>query len=346
MNSDQPAPDAASRPATSPLPLVTLEAVRAAADRLDGIVVRTPVIAFGPPEHSLWLKAESLQSIGAFKIRGAYNALASLTTDERRRGAVAFSSGNHGRGVARAARLLGMPAVVVVPTDAPPVKVRAIQADGAQVVLAGTSGDERRAAAERIAAERGMALIPPFDDDRIIAGQGTIGLELVEQLPDLAVVVIPIGGGGLASGIAVAIRALRPDVRLIGVEPAMAADARDSLAQGRIVTWSAADTARTIADGARTAHLGLRTFAHLRALLDSVVTVTDAEIAAGVRLAAEESRLVVEPTGALAVAALAFHRSELGSDVRAGSTVGVVSGGNVDPDRYRDWLASPIPDWA
>jgi threonine dehydratase len=330
---------------TAAPPLVTLEAIRAAAIRLDGIVMRTPVIEFGPREGSLWLKAESLQSIGAFKIRGAYNALASLTADERARGVVAFSSGNHGRGVARAARLLGIHAVVVIPIDAPDVKVRAIAADGAEIVQAGTSGDERRAAAEQIAAQRGMALIPPFDDDRIIAGQGTIGLELIEQLPDLTVVVIPIGGGGLASGIAGAIRALRPDVRLVGVEPELAADARDSLAQDRIVTWPATDTARTIADGARTTHLGLRTFEHLRALIDSIVTVTDAEIAAGVRLAAEQSRLVVEPTGALAVAALAFRGREVRGDRRAGSVVGVVSGGNVDPDRYREWLAAPIPDW-
>jgi len=343
MHDRSPGPDAADPPTTPPL--VTLEAVRTAAARLDGIVTRTPVIAFGPPERSLWLKAESLQSIGAFKIRGAYNALASLTADERLRGAVAFSSGNHGRGIARAARLLGMPAVVVIPLDAPAVKVRAIAAEGAEIVQAGTSGDERRAAAEQIARDRGMALIPPFDDDRIIVGQGTIGLELIEQLPDLSAVAIPIGGGGLASGIAVAIRALRPDVRLIGVEPELAADARDSLARGRIVTWPAADTARTIADGARTTHLGLRTFDHLRALLDSIVTVTDAEIAAGVRLAAEESRLVVEPTGALAVAALAFRGSDVRGDGRPGSVVGVVSGGNVDPDRYREWLSAPIPNW-
>jgi len=151
-------------------PLVTLEAIRAAAARLHGIAIRTPVVEFGSPERSMWLKAESLQSIGAFKIRGAYNALASLTADERGRGAVAYSSGNHGRGVARGARLLGIPAVVVIPVDAPAVKVRAIAADGAEIVRAGTSGDERRAAAEQIASDRGMALIPPFDDDRIIAG--------------------------------------------------------------------------------------------------------------------------------------------------------------------------------
>ncbi|HVA86198.1 MAG TPA: threonine/serine dehydratase [Candidatus Saccharimonadales bacterium] len=325
--------------------LVGLEAIRTAAAGLAGIVMRTPVVELGGSERSLWLKAESLQSIGAFKIRGACNALASLSAEERARGAVTYSSGNHGRGVARAARLLGIPAIVVIPTDAPAVKVRAIAADGAEIVAAGTSGDERRAVAERIAAERGMALVPPFDDDRIIAGQGTIGLELLDQLPDLSAVVIPIGGGGLASGISAAIRALRRNVRLIGVEPEFAADARDSLAAGRIVAWPASATARTIADGARTTALGRRTFAHLSALLDSIVTVSEPEIAAGIRLAAEQARLVVEPTGALAVAALAFRARELGIDGRTGPVVGIVSGGNVDPERYREWLAAPIPDW-
>ena len=325
-------------------PLVGLHRVIEAAETLKGVAVRTPLVPFGPPEHRRFLKAESLQPIGAFKIRGAYVAVASLSADERSRGVITYSSGNHAQGVARAARLLGAPAVVVMPSDAPEIKRARVAADGAEIVVVGTASDERQAVAEQIAAERGLAIIPPFDDDRVIAGQGTVGLEVAESLPDIAAVLVPIGGGGLASGIAVAIRALIPDARVVGVEPELSADARESLAAGRIVTWSAADVSRTIADGTRTRALGRRTFAHLSRLLDSIVTVSEAEIAAGVRLAAEESRLVVEPSGALSVAALAFHAGEIGLDALDGrSVVAVVSGGNVDPERYLEYLGAPVP---
>ena len=194
-----------------------------------------------------------------------------------------------------------------MPSDAPAIKRARVAADGAEIVTVGTASDERRAVAERLAAERGLAIIPPYDDDRIIAGQGTVGLEIVADLPDVAAVLVPIGGGGLASGVAVAIKSLRPDARVIGVEPELAADARDSLERGEIVRWPADMVSRTIADGTRTQALGVRTFAHLSAYLDSVITVSEIEIAAGVRLAAERSRLVVEPSGRVAIAALAFH---------------------------------------
>jgi threonine dehydratase len=324
-------------------PLVTIDAIRAAAATLHGIAIRTPLVPFGRPEARRFLKAESLQPIGAFKIRGAYVAVASLPADERARGVITYSSGNHAQGVARAARLLGVPAVVVMPSDAPVLKKARVEADGAEVVIVGTSSEERQQVAEAIAAERGLAIIPPFDDDRIIAGQGTVGLEIAEDLPDVAAVLVPIGGGGLASGIAVAIRALVPAALLIGVEPELAADARDSLRQGRIVRGAAADVSRTIADGARTTAIGVRNFAHLSRLLDDVVTVSEGDIAAGVRLAAEESRLVVEPTGALTVAALAFRSAEAGLDGLDGPIVAVVSGGNVDPERYRHMLEAPLP---
>ncbi len=245
--------------------------------------------------------------------------------------------------MARSARLLGAPAVVVMPSDAPAIKRERVAADGAEIVIVGTASDERQRVAEQMARERGLAIIPPYDDDRIIAGQGTIGLEVLEELPDLAAILIPIGGGGLASGIAVAVKALRPAVRVIGVEPELAADARDSLARGEIVHWTAEQVSRTIADGTRTQALGARTFAHLRAHLDSIVTVSEAEIAAAVRLAAERSRLVVEPSGALSIAALAFHAAEIGLADLLGPVVAVVSGGNVDPDRYREFLSAPIP---
>jgi threonine dehydratase len=323
--------------------LVSIEAIRAAAVALRGIAVRSPLVAFGEPADRRWLKAESLQPIGAFKIRGAYVAIASLTPDERARGVITYSSGNHAQGVARAARLLGAPAVVVMPSDAPAIKRARVAADGAEIVVVGTASDERQRVAETLARERGLSIIPPFDDDRIIAGQGTVGLEIAEDVADLACVLVPIGGGGLASGVATAIRSLQPAARVIGVEPELAADARESLARGEIVRWPAELVSRTIADGTRTQALGHRTFAHLSAYLDRVVTVTEAEIAGAVRLAAEQCRLVVEPSGALSLAAMAFRAGELGLTGAGGSVVAVISGGNVDPERYLELLASPIP---
>jgi threonine dehydratase len=323
--------------------LVTLDRIREAARALEGVAIHTPLVPFGRPEDRTFLKAESLQPIGAFKIRGAYVAVASLTADERARGVITYSSGNHAQGVARAARLLGVPAVIVMPSDAPAVKARRVAEDGAEIVVVGPSSAERQARAEQIAADRGLAIIPPFDDDRIIAGQGTAGLEIAEAVPDLAGVLVPIGGGGLASGVAAAVRALHPRARIVGVEPELAADARESLAAGRIVSWPAEQVGRTIADGTRTQALGARTFAHLSRLLDDVVTVSEAEIVAGVRLAAEESRLVVEPSGALSVAALRYHALEAGLADAAGPVVAVVSGGNVDPERYLSYLSTPLP---
>jgi len=325
----------------SPLPLVDIGAIRAAARTLEGIAIRTPLIAFGRPEERVLLKAESLQPIGAFKIRGAYTAIAALDPATRARGVITYSSGNHAQGVARAALLFGVPAVIVMPSDAPGIKRARVAADGAEIVEVGTASEERRTVAERIAAERGLTVIPPYDDDRIIAGQGTCGLEIAEDVPDLTAVLVPIGGGGLASGVAAAVKALRPRARVVGVEPELAADARESLAAGRIVGWPAELVSRTIADGTRTQSLGRRTFAHLAALMDAVITVTEAEIAAAVRLAAEESRLVVEPSGALTIAAVRFHRDEVGAP--DGPVVAVVSGGNVDPDAYLRYLAAPIP---
>ena len=324
-------------------PLVGLDRIRAAARILDGIAMRTPLVGFGSADGRVLLKAESLQPIGAFKIRGAYTTVASLGAETRARGVITYSSGNHAQGVARAARLFGIPAVVVMPSDAPAVKRARVAADGAEIVVVGTASEERRLVAERIAAERGLTVVPPYDDDRIIAGQGTCGLEIAEAVRDLALVLVPVGGGGLASGVAAAVKAVHPRARVIGVEPELAADARESLETGRIVTWPADLVSRTIADGTRTQALGRRTFAHLSALMDAVVTVSEAEIAAAVRLAAEESRLVVEPSGALTVAAVRFHREEIGTPVGAGTVVAVVSGGNVDPAEYRHYLEAPIP---
>ncbi len=327
-----------------PLPaLVTLEEIRAAADILRGITVRTPLVPFGRPERRHWLKAESLQPIGAFKLRGAYVAAAMLTPEERRRGLITYSSGNHAQGVARAARLFGVPAVIVMPSDAPALKRARVEADGAQVVIVGTASEERRRVAEELAAARGLAIIPPYDDRWIVAGQGTTGLEIAEDMPEVAAVLVPIGGGGLAAGVAAAITALVPNARLIGVEPELAADARDSLAQDRIVAWPPELVSRTIADGTRTQSIGRLNFAHLREQLDAVITVSEAEIAAAVRLGAEEARLVVEPSGALPIAAMRFRAAEAGLAGLDGPIVGVVSGGNVDPDRFLEYLEAVVP---
>jgi threonine dehydratase len=323
--------------------LVTIDEIRAAAKILGGIALHTPLVPFGAPELRQWLKAESLQPIGAFKLRGAYHTVAVLPPEERARGVITYSSGNHAQGVARAARLFGVPAVIVMPSDAPPLKKARCEADGAEVVVVGTASDERKRVAGMIAAARGLAIIPPFDDRRIIAGQGTCGLEIADDMPDISAVLVPVGGGGLASGVAAAIRALAPRAKVIGVEPELAADAQQSLAQGAIVRWEADLVSRTIADGTRTQAIGRLNFAHLSTQMDRIVTVSEAEIAAAVRLAAEEARLVVEPSGALSAAAMRFHARELGLDPADGPIVGVVSGGNVDPDRYLEYLAAPVP---
>ena len=323
--------------------LVDIEDVRAAARTLRGIAIRTPLVAFGPPGDRRFLKAESLQPIGAFKIRGAYNAVAGLDPEARARGVITYSSGNHAQGVARAARLFGVPAVIVMPSDAPAIKRARVEADGAEVVVVGTASEERRMVAEALAEERGLNVIPPFDDPRIVAGQGTVGLEIAVDRPDVAAVLVPVGGGGVAAGVAAGIRAMAPSARVIGVEPELAADAKASLDADEIVTWDAALVSRTIADGTRTQAIGRLNFAHLREQLEAIVTVSEEEIAAAVRLAAEEARLVVEPSGALPIAAMRFHAAQSGLLDLRGPIVGVVSGGNVDPNRYLAYLEAPLP---
>lgn len=329
-------------------PLVTIDDIRRAAANLAGIAIRTPLVPFGTAGGAAdgpWVlvKAESLQPIGAFKIRGAYHAISQLSAAERERGVVTHSSGNHAQGVARAARLLGAHAVIVMPSNAPAVKRRRVEADGAEIITVGPASSEREQKAEELVRERGLHFVPPYDDDRVIAGQGTVGLEIAEDVPDLAAVLVPIGGGGLSSGVAVAIRALHPGARIIGVEPEVAADAQQSLREGRRVRWDADRTGSTIADGVRSQQIGVRPFAHLSQLLDDVVTVTEAEIAATIRLLSEEARLVAEPSGAVAPAAARFRAREAGLVGLFGTVVAVVSGGNVDPDRYREYLGAPLP---
>ena len=247
--------------------------------------------------------------------------------------------------MARAARLLGIRAVIVMPDDAPAVKVAGVRADGGEIDVVGPAGEDRIRRADELAASDGLVLIPSYDDARIIAGQGTAGLEIAEQLVELgyeagpATVLVPIGGGGLASGVATAIRALRPDATILGVEPELAADARDSLREGRVVRWDPALTGRTTADGMRASSLGALTFAHLHARLDGVVTVSEAEIARAMVRAARGARLVVEPSGATTLAAWLFHADELPAD---GPVVALLSGGNVDPATYAALLAAGV----
>lgn len=316
---------------TRPPDLVTLDAIRAAAARLDGVALRTPLLAW---DASMWLKPENLQPVGSFKIRGAYNKVAALSDEERAAGVITYSSGNHAQGVARAARLLGVPATIVMPDNATAIKVAGVERDGARIVRCGPASDERRTLAERIATQHGLTLVPPYDDLEIIAGQGTIGLEIVNDLPEVTSVLVPVGGGGLASGIATSVKELRPRTRVIGVEPELAADARDSLRAGQIVAWPAEAVARTAADGMRTQQLGELPFAHLSHYLDDIVTVSEDEISEAVRALASGARLVAEPSGATALAAHLSGRA--GSDAQR---VVIVSGGNVDPARYAAILA-------
>lgn len=328
--------------------LVTLTDIEAAAERLRGVAMRTPLLPFGPYDDDpdaprAWLKPENLQPIGAFKIRGAYNALSQLSEAERAAGVVTHSSGNHAQGVSRAARLLGMHAVIVMPTDAPAIKVAGVQADGAEIDFVSADNEERIARADQLAEERGLVLVPSYDDARIVAGQGTVGLEIVQQLAELEerpgrplTVLAPIGGGGLSSGVCIAVKGVRPDASVLGVEPELAADAADSMRLDRIVRWAPELTGRTIADGVRTSALGAVPFAHLRRLLDGVVTVTEQQIKQAMAEAASVARLVVEPSGAITIAAWLHHRAELPPE---GDTVIIVSGGNVDPELYRALLA-------
>ncbi|SHF54401.1 threonine ammonia-lyase [Streptoalloteichus hindustanus] len=305
--------------------LLTMDDVRAAARRIRPHVVRTPLLPAGwsAPGHPLWLKAENLQPSGAFKLRGATNAILNLSPGTT--GVVTHSSGNHGRALAHAARAAGLPATVVVPDNTPPVKIAAIRELSAQVVVV-PPGDRERVA-EELRARHGFVLVPPFESPAVIAGQGTVGLEIAEDLPEVATVLVPVSGAGLISGIAVALRALLPEVRIIGVEPADAADAAESLRTGHLVRWSPERTARTVADGLRAPSLGELTWAHVRQLVDDIVQVREDEILAAMRVLATQARLVAEPSGAVAAAAYQAHHASFPH----GPVVAVVSGGNVEP---------------
>jgi threonine dehydratase len=322
--------------------LVTIEAISAAAARIAGIAIKTPLVrapfkgVSGPgTSRDVWLKAESLQPIGSFKLRGAANKILQLKPEELRRGVITYSSGNHAQGVAYAARSVGAKAVIVMPSNAPGIKREATLALGAEIVDVGMASSERLEVAEQLVREHGYVVIPPYDDEQIIAGQATCGLEIVEKLPDVDLVLSPVSGGGLLSGTATAVKLLQPKARVFGVEPELAGDTAESFRTGKIVTWPAELTSRTIADGLRTQSIGVRNFAHIQAYVDGIITVTEAEIRAAMRAIVATVRLVPEPSGAVTTAALLFHAAELPPFRKA---VALVSGGNVDPKMLADVL--------
>ena len=303
---------------------VTLERIRQARERIRDVAKVTPLIDVSDVAgRPLSLKCESLQPGGAFKIRGAYNMVAQLPKADRDRGVITYSSGNHGQAVAIAARAVGVPAVVVMPTTAPKIKIEGAKTYGAEVVFEGTTTLHRKARAEQIAAERRLIMVPPFDHEWIIEGQGTVGLEILEQCEAVGTVLVPIGGGGLISGVAAAIKQGRPDIAVVGVEPTGAASMKNAIDAGEVRTL---ESVNTIADGLMAVRPGDLTFAHVRQFVDRIVTVDDADIAAAVRWLFERAKIVAEPSGAATVAAA------LRADARyAPTVVAILSGGNLDP---------------
>lgn len=314
--------------------MVTLQDIQAAQSLLRGVAVRTPLVLCQLSDgRRLYVKPENLQPIGSFKLRGAYNKISSLTSDERKRGVVAHSSGNHAQGVAYAARAMGVKATIVMPRTAPPVKLEATRALGAEIVLVGPAGNERIQKAEELERERNLVPVLPYNDEKIIAGQGTIGIEISEDLPDAGIVLVPVGGGGLISGISTALKALRPGIKVIGVEPEFAADAQASFRSGAIQTISGESAGRTIADGLRSQSIGPINFEHIRTHVDDMITVTEEEIRQALRHLLFSARILAEPSGAVTTAAAMFHARELPG---AGPIVAVVSGGNVDPKIFSE----------
>ena len=323
---------------------VTLDEIRAAKERIAGVAVRTPLYRverarlrmakIAEPEFELYIKAESEQPIGSFKLRGAYNMVAQLSPDALRRGVSTYSSGNHAQGVAYAARALGTKAVIVMPSNAPEVKKAATRALGAEIVEVGPASLERKAKAEELVEKFGYAMIPPYDAREIIAGQGTCGLEIVEQLPGVELVLSPVSGGGLLSGVATAVKLAAeaglalPNVQVWGAEPELAADAKESFETKTLVEWPAAKTTRTIGDGLRTQSLGALNFKHVLRSVDGIVTVSEDEILSAMRVMLAATKLVPEPSGAVTLAAALYHAHEL---PKARKVAVVLSGGNLEP---------------
>lgn len=318
--------------------LVTLEEIVAAKHRLAGVATRTALhrverarlrmAGVAEPAFDIYIKAESEQPIGSFKLRGAYNMVAQLAPEALRRGVITYSSGNHAQGVAYAARALGAKAVIVMPENAPEIKKAATRALGAEIVTVGPASSERQAKAEQLAEEFGYTVIPPYDHPAIIAGQATCGLEIVEQLPDVDLIVAPVSGGGLLSGTATAAKLSAPKVKVWGAEPALAADAKESFETRQLVRWPAEKTSRTIGDGLRTQSMGALNFEHVIRYVDGIVAVSEEEILAAMRVMLAATKLVPEPSGAVALAAALYHAQELPA---ARKVAVVLSGGNLEP---------------
>lgn len=316
---------------------VTHADIEGAARRLHGVARRTPVLTSSQiDEHlraKLFFKCENFQRTGSFKFRGAYNALCALSETQRRQGVVAFSSGNHAQAVALAAKLLRIHATIVMPRDAPSIKLEATRRYGAEIVLYARGVEDREAVAARCVHERGATLISPCDDRNVIAGQGTAAMELIEEVGGLDLLFVPVGGGGLISGCSISAARQAPDCRVFGVEPLCGNDAQQSLRSGTIVRIP---VPKTIADGAQTQHVGTLTFAIMQRLVADILTVTDDQLRSQMRFFAERMKIIAEPTGCLAAAAVMSKLVEV-----TGSRVGViVSGGNVDMSRFCDGIGA------
>ena len=312
--------------------MITLSDLNSAQSRLNGVTARTKLVEFklcAEDPRRLLLKPENQQPIGAFKLRGAYNKIASLSEEERQCGVISYSSGNHAQGVAYAARALKVKSIIVMPNNAPQIKRDSTAKLGAEIVLVGPGSDERKSKAEELAAQHGYAIVPPYNDEKIIAGQGTLALEILEDFPEVETVLSPVGGGGLISGIAAAIKLSNPKVKVIGVEPELAADAQASFRQGMLVQFPAEQVSRTIADGLRTQSIGLINFEHIRAYVDDIITVNEDEIRQAMKYLCANSQTVAEPSGAVATAGFIFHAKEL---PQTKLNVAIISGGNIEPE--------------
>jgi len=330
--------------------LVTLDDIRAAQQRLAGVAVRTPLYRVenarlrmakvAVPEFDLYIKAESEQPIGSFKLRGAYNMVAQLPPEALERGVITYSSGNHAQGVAYAARALGAKAVIVMPENASEIKKQATLTLGAEIVTVGPASSERQAKAEELAREFGYTIIPPYDHPAIIAGQATCAVEILEQLPEVELLIAPVSGGGLLSGTAVATKLIAPEVQVWGAEPELAADAKESFEAKRRVEWPAEKTTRTIGDGLRTQSLGALNFEHVIRYVDGIVTVSEEEILSAMRVILTATELVPEPSGAVALAAALYRAHEL---PRVQKVAVVLSGGNLEPELWQSLEAASRP---
>jgi threo-3-hydroxy-L-aspartate ammonia-lyase len=355
--------------------LITLADIQDAAHRISGTAIRTPLVRLNRARlrmagfadladttPDIYLKDESAQPIGSFKLRGAYNKIAQLSPDQLRRGVITYSSGNHAQGVAFAARSLGSKAVIVMPSNAPKIKREATIALGAEIVLVGPASTERKEKAEELAAAHGYTMIPPYDDPAIIAGQATCGLEILEQLPNADLVLSPVSGGGLLSGVSTAIKLSLgknrvPDpyapfadgwdsqnsthtINIFGCEPELAADAQQSFLTRSLTEWPAADTSRTVCDGLRTQSLGTLNFEHILQFTDGIITLSESEIRSATKIILAATKLTAEPSGAITLAAALFHHHDLPP---AQKIVAILSGGNLDPNLRARLESDPIP---